>query len=74
VGITARSPGLPQDRLVTKFSDVIDLEGLILRLAGVFCDNWTTRLVRKGARKRLLYCTVLFDLKWIFWQNNNFNE
>ena len=28
----------------------------------------------EGARKTLLYCTVLFDVKWIFWQNNNFNE
>ena len=33
MGITARSPGLPQDRPVSGFSDVIDLEGFIVRLA-----------------------------------------
>jgi hypothetical protein len=53
---------------------VIDLDGRIVRLAGVFCDNRTTRLARKGARKTLLYCTVFFALKWVFWQNNDFNK
>ncbi|MFA5416378.1 MAG: hypothetical protein WC295_12875 [Methanoregula sp.] len=33
VGIAARSPGLPQDRPVSGFSDVIDVEGFIVRLA-----------------------------------------
>ena len=63
-----------KNRSVSGFSDVIDLVGFIVRLAGVFCDNRTIRFVKKGVRKTPLNCTVLFALKWVFWQNNDFDE
>jgi hypothetical protein len=36
-----------KDRTVSGFSDVIDLVGFIVRLAGVFRNNRTVRLVKK---------------------------
>jgi len=56
------------------FSDVIAIAGCQGHLQPVSPENHTIINAKKGAVKTPLYCTVLFDLKWIFWQNNHFNE
>jgi hypothetical protein len=56
------------------FSDVIALAGCQGHSQPVSPENHIIINAKKDAVKTPLYCTVLFDLKWIFWQNNHFNE
>jgi len=73
VGIAARSPGLPQDRPVSGFSDVIDVEGFIVRLAfSRLVDQnqiGENSVFREGQRGWQTFATLLekkhLDLLWM---------